>query len=555
MGQDGVALKTPEGPVRRARARWLLLALGLFITVLNSFKPLTLDDSVYYLFAVHIADHPLDPYGFRAWQMQPANSILAPPVFLYWWALAVRVFGQEPVFWKLALLPFNLLLVFTLHALGRRFARGLELPFVCFVTLSGTFLPCANLMLDIPALALALLAVVLFLRACDGDSLATAVAAGVVAGMAMQTKYTAFIAPGVMVLYGFLSGRWRLGLLASSLAGLLFVGWELVVAFCYGDSHFWLACTYNRGAASPKLKLVGPLFGFLGSTIAAGLPFALAALGRSARVVWAITGLVVLVFVLVALPLGLACDGLHNSLHLYPPSKFIGVLFGLIGLSLVMALGVIAYRLVRQPLAIDGLPAARRFFSVDGFLGLWLLLEIAGYFALSPYPATRRVLGIVVLGTLLICRLAARTTGLRTQRIWGIVGINFLLGLLLFAVDFNWYHGHQVMAQALARECQEQVATANIWYFGNGTFEFYGERVGMKRPMAPEAAVSSGDWVLVVDGFESVFSQHPISSRCVVQGVREWSSILPVRSQYQYGNVALERQEEPLRRVTVYRIW
>src|SRR5579872_7259735 len=161
MGQEAVVLKSAGGPVRRAKERWILVALGLFITMLNTFKPITLDDSVYYLFAVHIAEHPLDPYGFRAWQMQPANSILAPPVFLYGWALAVRLFGQEPVFWKLGLLPFNLLLVFTLHALGRRFARGLELPFVCFVTLSGAILPCTNLMLDIPALALSLLAVVL----------------------------------------------------------------------------------------------------------------------------------------------------------------------------------------------------------------------------------------------------------------------------------------------------------------------------------------------------------------------------------------------------------
>src|SRR5207247_945723 len=112
-------------------------------------------------------------------------------------------------------------------------ARGLELPFVCFVTLSGAILPCVNLMLDVPALALSLLAVVLFLRACERNSLAATLAAGVVAGLAVQTKYTAFVAPGVMILYGFLSGKWREGLLASSLAGLMFVAWELGIAWRY----------------------------------------------------------------------------------------------------------------------------------------------------------------------------------------------------------------------------------------------------------------------------------------------------------------------------------
>jgi len=105
-----------------------LVGLALAVTLLNAAKPLTVDDSVYYLFAEHIAEHPVDPYGFRAWGVQEANSILAPPVFLYWWAAAVRLFGSEPVYWKLWALPFNLLFVVALYALGRRFARGLAMP-------------------------------------------------------------------------------------------------------------------------------------------------------------------------------------------------------------------------------------------------------------------------------------------------------------------------------------------------------------------------------------------------------------------------------------------
>ena len=37
-----------------------------------------------------------------------ANGVLAPPVFLYWLALAVRLFGANPWAWKLCLLPFCL---------------------------------------------------------------------------------------------------------------------------------------------------------------------------------------------------------------------------------------------------------------------------------------------------------------------------------------------------------------------------------------------------------------------------------------------------------------
>jgi hypothetical protein len=542
MGQEADGISA----VSRAGGRWLLVGLGLFLTLLNVPKPITVDDSVYHLFATHIAEHPLDPYGFRAWGVQEANTILAPPVFLYWWALAVRLFGQHPVLWKLWLLPFNLLLVFMLHALGRRYARGMEMPFVFLVTLSAAVLPCVNLMLDIPALALSLLAIVLFLRASSANSLLGAAAAGLVAGIATQTKYTAFVAPGVMLLHSLLFGRRRLALLAASLAAAMFVGWELLIAWRYGESHFWLGCMQYRAPPSAKVRLVQPLFGYLGSTMAAGLPLALAALGRPARLVWTVAALVALVFALVAFP--------FDAINIPIGSGLSGALFGIVGASLLAALAVIGWCLLRRPLAPEGSPAAKWYVSADGFLVLWLLLEIAGYFALSPYPATRRVLGVAVLGTLLACRLAARTCADRARLIWGVAGLNFLLGLLLFAVDFVWYYGPEVMARELAGECHRQGPGGKVWYFGNGTFEFYAEALGMRRVVVPDAPVAHGDWVLVVGGFESSYAKHPIASRCVFQGVREWRSILPVRSQYQFGNVALVRQEKPLLRVTLYRV-
>ena len=307
MEQKTIAGKAEGDPDTRAMGGLVLVvlvALALFVTLLNAAKPLTGDDSVYYSFAAHISKNPLDPYGFRAWGVQDANTILAPPVFLYWWASAVHLFGQEPTWWKLWLFPFNLLLVFMLYSLGHRFARGMEMLYVCVVTLSGAVLPCVNLMLDIPALALSLLAVVLFLRACSADSLSGAVAAGIVAALATQTKYTAFVVPGVMILYGLLLGKWRLGLLASALTGLLFGAWELLIAWRYGHSHFWLACMQYQTPPLARLRLVQPLFGYLGSTMAAALPLALAAFGQRARLVWTVVGLVALVFAFVACPPG-----------------------------------------------------------------------------------------------------------------------------------------------------------------------------------------------------------------------------------------------------------
>src|SRR5262249_14631642 len=162
---------------------------------------LVIDDAAYVYYARQVAHKPLDPYGFAVfwWEVPlPANHVLAPPVLSYWLAPAVAFFGEWPLLWKLWLFPFALLLVWALLALFRRFARGVEVPLTWLTVLSPALLPAFNLMLDVPALALSLTSVEWFFRACDRDSLGRAEFAGLIAGLAMETKYTAFLAPAAM---------------------------------------------------------------------------------------------------------------------------------------------------------------------------------------------------------------------------------------------------------------------------------------------------------------------------------------------------------------------
>jgi 4-amino-4-deoxy-L-arabinose transferase-like glycosyltransferase len=79
-------------------------------------------------------------------------------------------------------------------------------------------LPFLNLMLDVPAAALGLLALALCLCACDRASLGWAAAAGLVGGLAMQTKYTAAAAVAGMLVWGALQARVRYALVAAFVA-------------------------------------------------------------------------------------------------------------------------------------------------------------------------------------------------------------------------------------------------------------------------------------------------------------------------------------------------
>ena len=114
--------------------------------------------------------------------------------------------GDSPALCKLFLLPWSLLLLFSLYALCQRFAKGWEMPLTVFTAFSPALLPSLNFMLDLPALGLYLCALHVFLRACDEDDCKCAVLAGLLAGLAIQTKYTALVAPGVMLLGGLLLG-------------------------------------------------------------------------------------------------------------------------------------------------------------------------------------------------------------------------------------------------------------------------------------------------------------------------------------------------------------
>jgi hypothetical protein len=134
------------------------------------------------------------------------------------------------------------------------------------------------------------------------------------------------------------------------------------------------------------------------------------------------------------------------------------------------------------------------------------------------------------------------------------VGVNALLALLLFALDASYYEAQRLLAERLARECGRSDPSVTVWYFGNGAFEFYGNRLGFKTLLNGKPHVSSGDRVLVVKGFEQYFADHAIASHCDLELKLPWYSLLPVKSQYQFGSVAVARHDLALTAVSVYRV-
>jgi hypothetical protein len=565
--------------------RLALVVLALLFTLLNAIKPLMIDDTAYYYYAVQAARQPLDPYGFEVFWYQhpePAADVLAPPLLPYWWSLALRLFGERPFLWKLWLLPFSFLLVFALADLYRRFARGLETPLLWMTVLSPTFLPSFNLMLDVPALALSLTAVAVFLRACDRTSWALAVLAGLVAGLAMETKYTGFLAPGVMLLYALLVGKLRLGIAAAAVAGLVFGCWEGAMSLRYGESHLlhhlgessWPAAV-SGGGRNPwpwlrqlaeqgrsllrKLHLFLPLFPILGGVAPAVAVLGMIALGAQRRAVAAVLGLVLGSYAVVAwVPEPYASDvwTLGTGAKLFTLNQAV---FGILGMILGGVLLAVIRRLGRVRRGGPGRAAGWRRYRREWFLVLWLGLEVAAYPALTPFPAVRRVLGILVVATLLTGRLAARTCRAPAERRWvqGVALGGIVLGLGVYGVDLRDGWAEREAAEAAARVVRQHQPGETIWYVGHWGFQFYAEQAGMKPVVPGRSLLRAGDWLVLPD--ERIIRQEvdwdkdrlcPWGEPLVVQ------DLLPLRtvSCYYGGAAPVEHHEGPRRTVQVYRV-
>jgi hypothetical protein len=602
-----------------------LILLAVLYTVLNAPKPLLIDDSAYYYYAKQIAHDPLHPYGFEMfwWHVpEPANHVLAPPGLPYWWSIAYALFGERPFLWKLWLLPYSLIFVFALDALFRRFAHGLERPLLWMTVLSPTFLPSLNLMLDVPALALTLGALALFFRACTRHSYALCLLAGVVGGLAMETKYTAFMVVPVILLYGLLFWRLHLSVIAAATAVFLFFSFELFIRAQHGESHFLYALGGQESSLSARLKLFWPMLTTLGALTPAVSLLGLAALGVRARTVAVLGAFLGLGFILLAYVNAVVTwsfsassgDPAAKEVETWPLEFVIFGIYGILatGVTLVGSFWLFLRRPRSQGEAKEmdradvflrddtgaetGIVTAddllqqygptntkapaypwwhSPFRRLDLFLALWLLGEVAGFFLLTPFPAVRRLMGVVVVGTLLTGRLASRSCQGPARRglVWAVSAAGILLGLTFYSVDMVDAFAEKRAAEEAAKYVRDHDPEGRIWYAGHWGFQYYAEQQGMLPLVANDrqlknqgSVLQSGDWVVIPDFLagppnrwghviaQQVYIDDPRYTRLVE--TREVEDSLPLATVMGFygGQMPLHSHEGPRVRVRIYRV-
>jgi hypothetical protein len=544
----------------RTRAGRLLAApwfLALVVTVANAAKPVLIDDTAYLAYARQVAAHPGDPYGFVMfwWTVpEPAMTVLVPPVVPYWLAINVEVFGEHPWLLKLWLYPFVWSLARALRDLLRRFARGTEARVLPLLVLSPAVLPTVNLMLDIPALGLGLAAVAVFARAADRSSWRLAVAAGALAALAMQTKYTALLVPPALLWYGVTHRRIRLAVVAVAVAVAGFAAWEAFLVTKYGQSHFLFHLAERQSATATlteqlqkKADLAPPLAGHLGC-LGIGVTLLAAQLLGVSRTVVAAAAL-----------LWAAC---FSRIVLTPPGRFgVATYWQSFGWLFLVVLALSAWPLVMRR-------GVRVRWSGDAaFVVGWVFLEVAGYFALTPFPAARRVIGLALVGGILVSRLLSRVERTRPHRRPGawVFGFGVAAGVAVAALDTLDAFPEKACAERAAEIVATQRPTGTVWSAGHWGFQFYCERAGMRLLVPGGSVLRPGD-VLVLPAYpneDDLFRPHagsvtiaPPPWAAVAVGEVQWDDAIAGQTiaNFYAGYNPVVGREHPRLRVVVYRI-
>jgi hypothetical protein len=479
---------------------WIVpLVLAVIVTLVNTLKPVVIDDTAFLAYARHIAAAPFNPYGFTIfWDRvpEPAFHTLAQPVLLYWLAIGIRLFGEHPALLKLWLFPFLWSFTWAVNDLLRRFAVG-NTKLLPLIVLSPAVLPTVNLMLDVPALALGLMALASFARAADRDSWRLAVAAGFVAALASQTKYTMLAIIPAIAWYGFTHRRYHLAAVAVTIALVAFVGWELLIAAQYDHSYFWFHFTEQkryfdhsngtlRGLVQAKAHLASSIASHLGC-LGIGVGVAAAGvLGASRRLLCFLAAIWMAGCIAIALvPYRYAIVTPASILAV----KFFWRAFGLLTLScLAGCVAIVVCRPRQIPRQAD-----------SRFLAGWICIQLFSCFAMAPIPAARRVIGLVVIGGFLVAHLVSRLGRVFPNRRPGVwtVAFGIAAGIMITVVDTADVFSEQKSVERAANIIVKRPVDSTAWCLGHWAFHYYCERAGMRPVIAGSSVLAPGDWLVL----------------------------------------------------------
>jgi len=463
--------------------RWTLVLLTIGSMAPFFARPFEIDDPLFVWTAQQIHLHPGNPYGFYInWYdfAQPMWQVTQnPPLFSYYLAVAAAIFGWHEVGLHVASLLPVVAVVLGTHRLAGLFCRWPMFAALATLFVPGFILPGISVMCDMLMLAFWVWAVVLWVEGVRQDKLRKLAAAGMLAGLAVLTKYNGICLIPLLAACGWLVkrrfGLW-MGCLLIPVAFLCVSEW--LSYSLYGQPHFIASNQYSRLAqqtyAASKWTMLAHTLSFAGGCFAVGT-FCLPLLWRKREFALLFIGALLVQTVNVMI---------HHADKINPwigPGGEVQIMFWSIGGAGVLALALAeAWR--RDPDSC--------------LLAMWA----AGIFAFSTFVYWT-VNGRALLPLLPV---AAILTTRRLEQKWPAwpAGATFALvasaalSLLTAQADFQ-------MATAMRKDADQAVekyhsGPGRLCYEGHWGFQYYMETGGATLVANPDV-LNPGD-VLVIPG-------------------------------------------------------
>lgn len=462
-----------------AGSSWVILGVGLALGLVNSFRPMHIDDTVYIAIAKQIAVEPLNPYGSKLnWIHVPEPTFsysTNPPLFSYYLAIWMVIFGDSDFVLHLGMAPWSVLAAWSLSTLCRQqrslpvtethrsLPAGLhdQIP-ALMVLLSPVYLVGMNLMLDVPMLACVATTIACLLRfRGDGRRRWLALASlSATAGTLIKTP-----AAALAIVVVFAAWRWRrtATLVVAFVPTVTFIGWQFYCQSLYGATQIEQASQTVSGMVSytDRIRLAAEGMASLCTNLATTFP------------VW----------------LFLLCDikrhwksAVVSSIALLP---IYWLSMDAIGKSPVMTGSIIAALFAGAWTILAALgngicnphadaKSGNRDVSDRKILCIWLISFGAFVVAFSPFVAARSTLPIQPPLALLL--LGQGATYNRRRAAWRIVFAASLLAGLLTWTDFRWASCYPGLVKYV--DANYGAKNRLVYCMGHYGWQYYAERAG-----------------------------------------------------------------------------
>ena len=465
----------------------LVVCLGPFIN-----KAIHTDDALFVWTAEWIQKHPADFFGLKVnWWVSAIPMWVAnfnPPLMSYFLAGVATLFGWNEMVLHLACLGVAFLTALGIYALAQMWCGRPLLATVIAIMTPAFLVSSTTLMCDVPMLGLWVWALVLWERALgSGRSRWQFVGAGVLAGLAVLTKYSAITLLPLLPILSLLRTRklgwWLLGL---AVPVLMLGGYELITARMYGRGLFFAAVHYAQTShvGFPGGWKASGIIGlaFAGGSLLPLLFFAPLLWRRGALLAGGIVilGALLLIFRL-SDNLGLTITPLALMKH-----------WGFLIQAVILTAGGVHLCLLVVA------EAWRRRDAVTIILVLWTMGVM--YFAtvLNWTVNVRSFLPVVpAVAILLVRRLEARweNRGAVGWWLWPLIPAAAIT-LSVAIADYQLANSARTAAKLITSEYKSQ--SHQIWFEGgHGAFQYYMEKLGGQPMDVERSLLQPGDIVVV----------------------------------------------------------